>query len=527
MTMDVRATGRLLATGFSLLISSLGATVVLAQALPVTPAPVTPLPGISPTSPNSPAPNAPAPNAPAPVVPGPVVPAPITPAPPTAPTATPIPAAAPVPAIMPGSSAALRVRPTYPVSIQRPRSTPTLDGTLHDGEWTPFYTVTDGTIQGTVYCDWDSNYLYIAAKTDQASTLLIDIDANDDGWLRGADNLELVVGPGGNGARPAISARLLDATSAKNAPFWSTAALDTSVIQAASTSSAGGQITEIAVPRNMGSLLLQPSTQIGLRVDFLPPIAPASYVPTAPYEPHLLLDAILVDSQAESAAGINPHLELSDRTVIDGQKLFATLELLNQTDIPVPIQSVKWEGHPQSTNPVDTIEHVAVPSIPSTGRLKLGYKTLIPPTLPVGSYSLGVTVKLASGKQVAASASFSVVEPIHPQMSSSPDPLVIVGTTNLDVRVTIFSAVPDHFRGDLELTKYPSSWVLDGGRVRSVVVYGKNNTSVSHVRFRLPASTQPGDYPIEGRITWMSRTWDLKTVVHIVQNEAVQVTGTK
>ncbi len=523
MTKDVCATGRSLVSLFTLAISSLGATIVLAQAPPVTPAPapVTPLPGISPVVPTPSAPSAPAPVTPAPALPTPSAEAGGSGA------ATGGPQITPPPAIVPGSSAALRIRPSYPVNIQRPRSTPTLDGSLHEGEWTPFYTVSDGTIQGTVYCNWDPNYLYIAAKTDQASTLLIDIDANDDGWLRGADNLELVVGQGANGTRPTITARLLDATSNKNAPFWSTQALDTSAIQAITTTSGSGQITEIAVPRNMGSLVLQPSTQIGLRVDFLPPIAPSAYVPTQPYEPHLLLDAILVDSQVESAAGINPHLELSDRTVIDGQRLFATLELLNQTDIPVPVRSVKWEGHPQSANPVDTIEHVVVPNIPSTGRLKLGYKTFIPPALPVGSYSLGVTVKLASGKQVSASASFSVVEPIHPQMSSSPDPLVIVGTTNLDVRVTIFSAVPDHFRGNLELTKYPSDWVLDGGRVRSVVVYGKDNTSVSHVRFRLPASTQPGNYTVEGRITWMNRSWDLKTVVHIVQNEAVQASTSK
>jgi hypothetical protein len=408
-----------------------------------------------------------------------------------------------------------RVRPAYATDPQRLRRTPQIDGVLADGEWDPFYTVTDGPIKGTIFCNWDDNYLYIATRTDQPAGILVDIDATDDGWLRGADNLEVVVGSAGENSPPTLTARLLDAANSKDTPVWSTQSLDLKSILLAGKVVNGTQVIELAIPKNMGSLVLRPGANLGLRAEFLPAGPASAYVPTAPYEPHLLLDMTLVESRALAAAGINPHLSLSDLKCVAGEKLFATLELRNQTDIPVSIRTLSWGGTGASASVVDSIRQVATPPIPANGRLKLGYKTVLPESVSPGSYTLVVTAELTDGRQVQSTASFSVVEPIQPQISSDPDPVTVVGNTKLDVRVSIYSALQDHFRGELEVTKYPNGWVLEGNRRRSVAVYGEDHTGTEHVLFKLPSSTPAGDYPVEMRIVWRNRTWDLHRVIHV------------
>ena len=218
-----------------------------------------------------------------------------------------------------------RERPKYPTDPQRLRRTVRIDGILSDNEWDPFYTISDGALKGTFYCNWDDNYLYLAARTEQAATVLFDVDAGGDGWLRGADNLELVVGSPADSATPKVVARVLDAANSKDAPYWNEKATDVSTILVAGKIEGGVQFIEVAVPKNTASLVLRPGANIGLRAEFLPPGPASAYIPTQPFEPHLLLDAKLVDSRVEAMAGVSSRLTLSDYKCIAGETLFATL----------------------------------------------------------------------------------------------------------------------------------------------------------------------------------------------------------
>ena len=166
-----------------------------------------------------------------------------------------------------------RERPKYPADAQRLRRAVTLDGVENENEWEPFYSVTDGAIKGTFYCQWDDNFLYLAAKTDGAASLLFDIDAGGDGWLRGADNMEIVIGGLSEGGVPVALARLLDAANSKDTPTWRENSIDPKTILVASKTVGSSQFTEIAIPKNTGSLVLRTGATIGLRGEFLPPLA--------------------------------------------------------------------------------------------------------------------------------------------------------------------------------------------------------------------------------------------------------------
>ena len=426
---------------------------------------------------------------------------------------------APIPAVAP-PAVNFRERPRYPTEVQRLRRTPVIDGQLTDGEWDPFYTVADGAIKGTVYCNWDENNLYLAARTDQAATVIFDVDAGGDGWLRGADNIEIVVGPAQDGSQPTLTARLLDAASNKDAPSWNDKVIDPKQITLSEKMTNGTQVLELSIPRNVASLVLRPGAQIGLRGDFLPPAPAASFAPTQPFEPHLLLDARLVDSRAESVAGVNPRLTLSDYKCIAGQTLFATFELRNQNDQVVPIKSMTWTGQGASVDVLNTLREVNVESIPSLGSRKLTYRTVLPAGAVPGAYTLVARAMMPDAKQVESTVSFSVVEPLQVQISSDPQPVAIIGSTRLGVDVDVVSAVPNHFSGDAEITSMPAGWELEGPRKRRVDIDREDGRKVTRFAFKLPSTTPAGDYPVQVLLTWHGRQWPLKQTVQVIRTDA-------
>ena len=412
-----------------------------------------------------------------------------------------------------------RERPKYPTDDQRLRRTAQIDGVLSDNEYDPFYTVTDGPIKGTVYVNWDDAFLYVALRADQPCSVLLDVDASNDGWLRSADNLEVVVSSVGEGGI-SRAVRLLDAANSKETPFWNEKAIDPNLLQIAGKLVNGTQFLEIAIPRNTGSLVLRPGATIGLRAEFLPPGAASAYVPTQPFEPHLLLDAKLVEARNSSIPGLNPKLTLSDYRCIASQNLFGTLEILNQTDQTVPIKSVTWTGEGNSADAVNTVREVTVKPILAMKRSKLTYKTVIPPTLTPGTYALTVIVELEGGRRLQSAMAFTVVEPLQTQMSAEPEPVAIVGNTRLSVNVDVFSFVPRGTAYDVELTTFPAGWELEGGRKRKTDIDREDGRRVTKFTLKLPSTTPAGDYPVEATVTWRGRVWKLKHVVQVVRTDS-------
>jgi len=413
-----------------------------------------------------------------------------------------------------------RERPRYPADPQRLKRTPLIDGILGDGEWDPFYTITDGMVKGTVYCNWDDNFLYLATRTEGAANVLFDLDLNGDGWLRGADNIELLVGSVANGGTPAISARLLDASNTKDTPVWNDTAIDPKTIVVSSKLVNGTQILEVAIPRNAASLQPKVGQNFGLRAEFMPAGPITSFVSTAPFEPHLLLDATMAVARVTGVAGINPRLSLSDLKCIGGQKLFATLELTNQTDQTVNIKSILWTGTGLSANAVNTLREVNVKPLVGLKKEKMTYQTILPMNLSVGSYLLSVTVELDGGKTIQSAAAFTVVDPIQVQLSSEPQPLAVAGQTKLFVDVDVTSSVPDHFRGDVELNVLPAGWQIDGGLKRSLYIDREDAHRVARITVKVPSTTTAGDYPVEATVKWRGQTWHARHVVKVIRTDA-------
>ena len=417
-----------------------------------------------------------------------------------------------------------RERPKVEANPQRLRRTVTIDGTIERDEWDEFYTpkdMADGkpVDKGIFYCNWDDDYLYLAAKSP-TGTLVFDVDTGGDGWLRSADNLEIVIGSVIEDKPVSVAIRLLDAANSKDTPVWKEDDTVGKGLKVVGKTIAGMQMVEIAIPRGVGSLVPRNGANVGLRYEWLPPGDAAAYKPTAPFEPHLLVDANLVISRVKPIPGVNPRLSLSDNKCIAGQTLFATLELLNQTDKSLPLKSVLWQGIGSSANAVNSLREVTVPPIPSLKTWKRTYKTVLPPTLAPGSYALTVTAETESGEQALAEAAFTIVEPLQVQIGNSPEPVAIVGQTKLAVDVDIFSAVADGTRGDVELVTVPAGWELKGGKKRGWQIDRQDARRISRFNFLLPSTTPAGDYPVEAMVTWHGRAWHVKKTVKVIRTDA-------
>ncbi len=411
-----------------------------------------------------------------------------------------------------------RERPKYMADGQRLKKTISIDGVPADGKWDTFYNITAGAIRGAIYCNWDDDYLYLGTRSQGQANVVFDIDVNGDGWLKGADNLEVVVEQSLNSAVPKVTVRLLDATANKDTPVWNDAAYDPKKILVATKMVGSLQYIELAIPKDMGGMALRDGVTMGLRGELFSPSA-LPFTPTPPYEPHLLLEATLASTHIVSAPGINPTLTLTDDKCVAGQEIAATLRLLNQTDQPVPIKSVKWEGVGNSVNVLNSVREVAVPSLPPTKARDLKYKTRLPDKLSPGTYTIAVTVDLENGKQVYSTRTFTVVEPLQVRIFGDPDPVAIIGTTRYDAVIDITSAIPRHMKADAEITSMPSGWTIDKKR-RSVEVDGEDKRGLFHFRFKLPSTTAAGNYPIEATVTYKERTWMVRYVAKVVRTDA-------
>ncbi len=423
------------------------------------------------------------------------------------------PAAPAAPAVAPQAPGInYRERPRYPHDPQRLKLKPVLDGQIGENEWTPLYTVTDGPVKGTVYVNWDDDNLYVAARTDAPAWLVFDLDAAGDGWLRGADNLELVVGPPDAAGVVPVTARILDAAATRDVPAWNAKVVDPKSIPATVKSGPTGQVIEFAIPRGTAGLIPRKNAGMGCRADFLPAGPPPA--PTAPYEPHLLLDIVLAESKGVGSGGVAPRLVLDDTRLIAGQPFLATLDLINQVEDERQVRSVTWQGEGAAADILASLREVAVPPIKGLKSLRLKYKANLPITAIPGSYQMSVAAELDKGTSVSASASFTVVEALVAQMEVEPQSVTLIGPTQLKAVIQIQSAYKGYMRGSIDL-ELPSGWTVKGKTLRSYNVGRQDGITREVFGITIPSTTPAGDYPLNATITWRGKSWKVHRTIRV------------
>jgi len=414
-----------------------------------------------------------------------------------------------------------RERPRYPYDPQRLKRRPVLDGKIADNEWDPLYTIGDTAAKGTVYVNWDDDYLYVAVRTDQPSWFVFDLDCNAYGWLRGADNLELTVAPPSTDGTPALTARILDAAGNKDAPIWNEKVVDTRSIQIVQKSSGGSYVTEMAIPKGIAGLALRAGSTLSCRGDLLTSSTPPAL--TAPYEPHLLLDINLVEARTIGTAGLTPRLTLEDSKLIPGQPLRATMELMNQSEGELRVRSVTWRGGAGADDLLRAEREPNVPPIPGLKTLKRKYSSAIPENAIPGFYQVTASAELENGKTVQSTTSFSIVDPYKLQIVPEPDPVNVLGPTVVKLFVEIFSAVPGYARGDVEI-EVPAGWEVKGKKRKDFYVGREDSSIRAPFYVTLPSNTPAGEYVVNATVYWKKLTWKTHYTVKVNRSTPPEVT---
>jgi hypothetical protein len=407
-----------------------------------------------------------------------------------------------------------RERPRYPYDPQRLKARPTIDGAISENEWTPLYTISDGPVKGTLYVNWDDEFFYIAARIDTPGWLVFDIDANADGWLRGNDNLEITVGPLAEGMAGPLSVRVLDAAANKDAPVWNEKVIDPKSLQYAAKPAGAGQVIEIAIPRGVAGLTPRRGAGISVRGDFLP--ASSQPVPTAPYEPHLLIDIQLVEERSVAAPGITPRLSLEDKRLVPGQTLKATFELSNQVDSARAVRSVTWQGEAGAADLLKLVREVNTPPIPPLKTLKLHYQSPLPETAIPGFYQMTATALLDNGASVTSTIAFSVVDAVILQMTSATDSITVLGPTEVKFDIEIANYVNSGISGDLEIT-VPGGWVVKGRARKAFTVDREDRAVRTNYVVTIPSGTAAGSYPVSVTARWRNRSWTVRRTLQVTR----------
>ena len=406
-----------------------------------------------------------------------------------------------------------RERPQFPFDAQRLKRRPAIDGIIAANEWDPFYTIGPAAVNGTVYLNWDEENLYIAARTDQPAWTVINLDTSGDGWLRGNDNVELVLGPLHGAGAPPISARQLDG-GGKDMPVWNETSLEPGKIKFSSRALANGQAVELAIPSGWASLNTKVMSKLGIRVDFLP--ATTTPAPTPPYEPHLLLEVALVETQVVSAAGVTPRLTLSDSRLTPGEELRATVELRNDNGPERRVRAIHWKGEGAAQDLLRSIREVNLPPLAGQKSLNLKYSSVLPDSTVYGAYQLSCLAELEGGGTAAATASFTVVEPFVISMPNEPESVSSGIVERIRVPIEITSALSRYEKAHISID-VPAGWSVDGRDQKRFDVAREDSTFRVSFFVNPPAGVNPGTYKFSSTVTYADRTWTASRTLKVTR----------
>lgn len=139
-----------------------------------------------------------------------------------------------------------------------PKRAITLDGKLGAGEWRELYSIPNLTtppgnreLKAKLCVAWDDGHYYFAVKSNTKVVLGVDLDAANNGWFHGRDNLRFSVEPAKDGQPATADGAIwdfLDNTIHPDTGLWYRGAYAKGDIAAASGEQDGWYVIECAVP---------------------------------------------------------------------------------------------------------------------------------------------------------------------------------------------------------------------------------------------------------------------------------------
>ena len=395
---------------------------------------------------------------------------------------------------------------------QRIKRTPPLDPAVGlDGKWDTLYSVQDTGGPRTVYLDWDDTYLYLALEAPQPVEARFDLDLRDDGWLRGADNLSLVVTPPADGAAPdvlpALTAQRFDMAQNRDQPVWAASPVPASEIKVRSGRTQRGYYgVTLAIPRTeaMG-LSRKPGDSFGIRVETAPKLTPsageANLIPVRP-----MLRVALADSVDATDSGLLVRVSVSGaREIAPGGEVKATLEIRNTSAATRRVGRLFLGGSLSDTDFVDEGKFAGVDIEPGKS-VKRDIKSRVAPAAPTGAIVLTGGADIEGVGTIASLTSFDKVEPYAIALEVEDKPVPPGGDYGRDAVRSAKVVIRSHVNKRVTAVAHiqlPTGWKLinekDGkpGKIdRDIALTFDGDLKGAEYKFVVPVSAGQGAYPV-------------------------------
>lgn len=358
------------------------------------------------------------------------------------------------------------------------RRTPIIDGVVEDGEWDSYYTfsTTDWTIN--TYSDWDSEYLYIAAKSNKPIDMLTLLDADANGWFHGEDNYEFRAIRTGDGAI-SLNVSRYDSQNAKMAAAAPVTLNEASSVDVRSTGSENNYAIEMRIPASMiRGFRLSEKKKIGLQVAVRETQDEGSWIPsTVMGNSRDCSECILVSKKIAALKPLEVGFDLRDNRIARGEELVCKLHLTDQGTETVDVRSFVIAGEGKSGDFLSS-QKVRMEGLPPKKHISHEFRSIIPSNMPLGSWAIGAEIRSNDSRLGGALAGFDVVEPFEIELHL-PKTDVRADVKDVTFGIAINNNRRGNIRGKAKIT-LPAGWELwKNADTRDFAISGRSITSVS------------------------------------------------
>lgn len=376
------------------------------------------------------------------------------------------------------------------------RRTPTVDGTLDDGEWDVFYACGSGDWNATTYADWDSRSLYLAARSNKPFDLMGVFDANADGWFHGDENFEFKVTRGADGGS-VLQVGRYESRNTKAPVASAVSDVEASMIEMKSGSAGDSYVVELRVPAALiRGFRLRDGQKIGLNVLLKTTADESGWLPTNQVGD--VKECTLVSMKFATLKPLVIGFDLKDAAVARGETLSGRFHLTNAGSEQLDVRSFTIGGEGKAGGFLSS-QRVRLEGLAPKQHFAHSTSSLIPSDMPTGSWAIGAEVRSNGEKLGAGLISFDVVDPFDLEMK------IPLGDVRSDVKdVSLAVNVQNNMRRSISGTAkitLPVGWELWRNQdVRSFGVSGDGG--VTGVLFKAkPPLGEMGDVPVKFEVT--------------------------
>lgn len=367
---------------------------------------------------------------------------------------------------------------SVPFSVDVPNRlalTPIIDGQIEYEEWDPLSDMLG--IQS--FLQWEPGALYLAGRAQKGTPILVNVDAEGDGWLKGSDNFEFLINNTPEGLK--FLARRLSADG-KEVKWLELEHQDLRIQMASkvegNTWSFEMKLLDGVIPH------FSDRREIGVRFE------PGRF-DVGVNERQLSTVRLLTERSFGLIDGIEWNPEMPVRSVMPGESTKLRFTLWNQTKwLPVRVESRSLG----LALPFTAMQNTPFSGFDSKGRTFVDYFARILDNSSLGYRVANVRFIGTDGQDITLQASYQIA----PLLSITNElPIITVdpnGGFNCKIRTYVTSNGRPSFKGDLCIVA-PDTWQIDRNN-RKVYMYHTRGSQKEDFNIQVPAGTS-GEVPIQ------------------------------